>query len=357
MATKNGAEGERGALGGGAEGRYSRQVLFGGIGIEGQRRLGASRALVVGCGALGCTIAEILVRAGVGTVRIVDRDIVEETNLQRQLLFDERDARSLAPKAAAAAARLHEINSGVTVEGMVADLTAHTVDELARGAHVLVDGTDNFETRFLINDWAVREGVPWIYGAAVGSYGLSLTVLPGEGPCLTCVFEAAPPPGSSPTCDTAGILAPAAVVVGALEAAEAMKILSGRRDLARTGLTIVDVWESRFDGVGVSRRLDPPCRTCVARSFPYLEGSGESRATTLCGRDSVQITPPAGYAVDLASLAERLAPLGAVRRNEFLVRARIEDVELTVFDDGRAIVTGTVEPERARALYARYIGS
>ncbi len=343
--------------GGGAAARYSRQVLFAELGEDGQRRLGGASALVVGCGALGCTIAQLLVRAGVGRVRIVDRDIVEETNLQRQILFDEADARGLLPKAAAAAEKLRAINSAVEVEGIVADVTADSLDRLARGAGVIVDGTDNFETRFLINDWAVREGIPWIYGAAVGSYGLTMNILPGTGPCLTCIFESAPPPGSAPTCDTAGILSPVAVTIGALEAMEALKLLAGRRDRASDALTVVDLWEGRFDRLKVARRTDPPCPTCGERRFPHLEGSLASQTTTLCGRNSVQVTPAAGARCDLGALAARLAALGPVESNRFLVRARLEGVEVTVFGDGRAIVSGTKERERARAIYARYIGA
>lgn len=337
--------------------RYSRQVLFAEIGEEGQRRLLRGSALVVGCGALGCAVAELLVRAGVGRVRIVDRDLVEATNLQRQILFDEADARALLPKAEAAAAKLRAVNSGVAIEGIVEDLTPDSMERLAAGMDVIVDGTDNFETRFLLNDYAVRESVPWIYGAAVGSYGVTMTVLPGEGPCLTCVFESAPPPGSAPTCDTAGILASAAVTIASLEAAEAIKLLAGRRDASATGITIVDVWEARFDRLQATRRTDPPCATCVERSFPHLAGRGMSQTTTLCGRNSVQVSPPAGSRIDLEALAARLSAVGSIERNRFLLRAKVEGVELTVFGDGRAIVSGTQESDRARALYARYVGA
>lgn len=336
--------------------RYSRQVLFREIGESGQKRLAQGRALVVGCGALGCAIAEILVRAGVGRVRIVDRDLVEETNLQRQILFDEEDARGLLPKAEAAARRLRKINSQVSVEGLVADLTPATISRCAAEMDVLVDGTDNFEARFLLNDWSVREGVPWIYGAAVGSYGVTMNVLPPGGPCLTCIFETAPPPGTSPTCDTAGILASAAIVIASLEAAEAIKLLSGRRDRMSDALTVVDVWDGRFDRLKVSRRVDPPCATCVERVFPHLAGSLTSQTTTLCGRNSVQVSPPAAARLDLAEIASRLAAVGSVVQNRFLVRARLEGFELTVFADGRAIVSGTQERDRARAIYARYVG-
>ena len=336
--------------------RYGRQALFNEIGAAGQRRLGGGRALVVGCGALGCTIAEILVRAGVGNVRIVDRDLVERTNLQRQMLFDEEDARALQPKAEAAAAHLRLINSEVTIEGIVADLTPETIERLAAGMQIVVDGTDNFETRFLLNDWAVRESVPWIYGAAVGAYGVTLTVRPGVGACLTCVFEAAPPPGSSPTCDTAGIVAPIAAIIGSLEALEAIKFLAGRADSLSEMLTVIDAWEGRFDRMKVARRTDPPCPTCVSRTFPYLTGAGASRTASLCGRNSVQVSPPPGTRLDLEGLAERLAASGPVEKNRFLLRARVEEFELTVFGDGRAIVTGTTETEKARAVYARYVG-
>ena len=346
-----------GSGGGGASARYSRQVLFQEIGEEGQRRLAASSALIVGCGALGCAIAEILVRAGVGRLRIVDRDLVEETNLQRQILFDEADARALMPKAEAAASKLRAINSLVSVEGIVADLTPDSIARLVPGFDLIVDGTDNFETRFLLNDWSVRESVPWIYGAAVGAYGVTMNVLPGEGPCLTCVFESAPPAGTSPTCDTAGILASVAILIASLEASEAIKLLAGRKDRMSHALTVVDVWEGRFDRLQVHRRIDPPCPTCVGRSFPHLAGAQMSQTTTLCGRNSVQVSPVPATRLDLAGLAERLAAVGTVERNRFLVRTRVEGLELTVFGDGRAIVSGTKERDRARAIYARYVGA
>lgn len=341
----------------GQDARYSRQILFREIGVDGQERLGRGTALIVGCGALGCTIAETLVRAGVGRVRLVDRDLVEWTNLQRQVLFDEADAAALLPKAAAAATHLEAINSSIEIEGIVADLTPDSIARIAPGADVIVDGTDNFETRFLINDWSVREGVPWIYGAAVGSYGVTMNVLPGDGPCLTCVFETAPPAGSSPTCDTAGIVAPVAAVIGSLEALEAMKLLAGRRDRMSRALTVIDVWEGRFDRMNVSRRTEPPCATCVERSFPHIAGRGASRSTTLCGRNSVQVSPPAGTELDLEGLAARLSAAGRVEKNRFLVRAKVEGFEITVFGDGRAIVSGTQEIDRARAVYARYVGA
>lgn len=336
--------------------RYSRQILFREIGEQGQRQLARSSALVVGCGALGCSIAEILVRAGVGRVRIVDRDLVEETNLQRQILFDEEDARSLQPKAEAAAVRLREINSSIEIEGLVVDLTPATIAKCAGDMDVLVDGTDNFEARFLVNDWCVREGIPWIYGAAVGSYGVTMNILPPDGPCLACVFEAAPPAGSSPTCDTAGILASAAIVIASLEAAEAIKLLSGRRDRMSKALTVVDVWEGRFDRMTVTKRVDPPCAICGARTFPYLAGGASSQTTSLCGRNSVQVSPAETVRLDLTAVASRLESVGLVERNRFLVRAKLDGLELTVFADGRAIVTGTQERARARALYARYVG-
>jgi molybdopterin/thiamine biosynthesis adenylyltransferase len=336
--------------------RYSRQILFDEIGEEGQERIGRGSVLVVGCGALGCVAAGILVRAGVGRVRIVDRDIVEANNLQRQVLFDEEDARALAPKAPAAAAHLRTVNSGIDVEGIVADLTADSIARLAAGADIIVDGTDNFETRFLLNDWCVKEGIPWIYGAAVGSYGVTLSVRPGESACLTCVFETAPPAGSAPTCDTVGVLASTTGVIGAIEAAESLKFLAGREARMSAHLTIVDVWEGRFDRIAARRRTDPPCATCVTRRFPHLAGAGESRTAILCGRGSVQVSAPPGTAVDLEALAARLAGTGAVERTPFLVRMRVEGLVLTVFGDGRAIVEGTTETERARAIYARYVG-
>ena len=354
--------GATGRAGGGPEpdpaipARYSRQVLFDGIGPEGQARLMASRVALVGCGALGTVQASLLARAGVGTLRIIDRDFVEESNLQRQILFDEEDVRALLPKAVAAERRLRPVNSLVKVEGLVEDLNAATITRLLEGFDLMVDATDNFDTRFLLNDFAVRSGVPWIYGACVGSYGLTFPVLPGETACLRCVFESAPPPGLSPSCDTAGVIGPVVGAIASLQAAEALKILSGRRERVSRRMTVIDLWDNRHDTIDLPPR-DAACPCCGRGEFPYLEGALGADTTTLCGRDSVQIRRRDGGRLDLEETARRLAAVGSVERNRFLVRADIDAYRLTVFADGRAIVGGTSDPAVAKSIYARYIGA
>ncbi|PYT09192.1 MAG: thiamine biosynthesis protein ThiF [Acidobacteria bacterium] len=338
------------------EGRYSRQILFQGIGEEGQRRLGASSALLIGCGALGSLTAELLVRAGVGRLRIADRDFVEPSNLQRQVLFDEQDAMSALPKAAAAEAKLRSINSDVAVEGIVADVTPRNIAALGSGCDVILDGSDNFELRYLVNDFSVKEGIPWIYAAAVGAYGLTMNILPGETACLRCVFEQAPPPGSAPTCDTAGVLGSVVGVIASLQSAEALKLLSGRREKLSRQIVSVDVWEGSIDRLHTGRR-SAECPACGLGRFEHLEGSGVSSTTRLCGRDSVQVMPAGRTSIDLDALAGKLRGLGEVTVNRFLVRARIGDNQLTVFSDGRAIVGGTTDAAAARTLYARYVGA
>ncbi len=336
--------------------RYSRQVLFEAIGREGQQRLMASSVALVGCGALGTVQASLLVRAGVGRVRIIDRDFVEESNLQRQILFDEEDVRALLPKAVAAEIKLRRTNSLVAIEGVVEDLNASTIGRLLDGFDLLLDATDNFDARFLLNDYAVNTGVPWVYGACVGSYGLTFPILPGETACLRCVFESAPPPGLSPTCDTAGVLGPIVGLVASLQAAEALKILSGRRERVSRRMAVMDVWEGRQDVIDLPPR-DPDCPCCARREFPWLEGRLGSDTTVLCGRNAVQIRRRDGGAIDLDEVARRLRPLGGIEQNRFLVRADIDACRLTVFADGRAIVTGTADPAVAKSIYSRYVGT
>jgi molybdopterin-synthase adenylyltransferase len=335
--------------------RYSRQVLFEGIGAEGQAAIMRSRMAIAGCGALGSLQASLLVRAGVGTLRIIDRDFVEESNLQRQVLFDEEDARTMQPKAMAAAGKLRAINSLVTVEGMIDDINPSTIDRLLGGMDVIVDATDNFETRFLVNDYAVKTGTPWVYGACVGSYGLTFTIVPGETACLRCVFETAPPPGLAPSCDTAGVLGSVVGLIASLQVAEALKIVAGRREKLSSATTLLDVWENLHDRVELPPR-DPACPCCGQHRFEYLEGTGGSDTTSICGRDAVQVRRGDGLALDLDALAARLKPLGKLERNRFLLRAEIDGYQLTVFGDGRAIIGGTRDPAVAKAVYARYIG-
>ncbi|HEY3353966.1 MAG TPA: ThiF family adenylyltransferase [Polyangia bacterium] len=334
--------------------RYLRQSLF--IGAAAQERLGRATAVVVGCGALGSMSAMLLARAGVGRLRLVDRDYVDRINLHRQILYTEQDARHALPKAVAAAAHLAECNSEIALEPHVADFTPGTAAALCAGADVIVDGLDNFEGRFLLNDVAVKLGVPWVYGGAVAAYGLTMTILPGVGPCLRCIYEEAPPPGTSPTCDTIGILAPIATTVASLQAAEALKIAGGLTARVSRHLLSLDLWQGGVQEVAVART--PGCPCCDARRFDYLEGARASHADALCGRNAVQLAPAAGGAIDLAALAARLGAAGAaVTQNAYLVRARLDGHELTVFADGRAIVAGTPDPAVARGVYAKYVGA
>lgn len=333
--------------------KYSRQILFSGIGPEGQERLLASRAAVVGCGAIGVAAANLLVRAGVGYLRVIDRDFVEPSNLQRQTLFDESDAREALPKAVAAQRKLRSINSSVVVEGIVADLTPRNAGELLGGVDLLLDGTDNFETRFLINDFAVSTDSPWIYAAAVASYGLTMTIRPGLTPCLACLLPSAAQ-GLEDTCDTVGVLGPVVNLIASLEVSEALKILAGRPEALHGRLFSCDVWSGRVQTISVAR--NPDCRACQKRDFSYLEGKAQPHVT-MCGRDSVQIHERE-RALDLPALGARLAPLVQdVRQNDFLLRFRIAPYEMTVFADGRAILKGSKDPAVARSLYARYIGA
>jgi len=333
--------------------KYSRQILFSPIGATGQEQLLQSKVVIVGCGALGTAQANALVRAGVGTVRIVDRDYVEESNLQRQMLFDEADARAGLPKAVAAERKLRQINSEVRVEGVVADANSGNMDELIGGTQVALDATDNFETRYLLNDGAVKLGIAWIYGATVASYGATMTILPGRTPCLACVFPKAPP-GIHETCDTVGVISPAVSWAAAIQVTEALKILLGRQGDLHGSLLAYDVWTNRFQQVKPAR--DPQCRVCVKHEFAYLDEGGPTHIS-LCGRNSVQIHQTESRALDLAALKIRLERFGPVRANEFLLQFTLDPYQLTVFPDGRAIIKGTQDPIVARSIYARYIGS
>jgi molybdopterin/thiamine biosynthesis adenylyltransferase len=333
--------------------RYSRQILFRGVGAEGQKRLAAARVVVVGCGATGSAVASLLARAGVGTIRIVDRDYVEPSNLQRQTLFDESDARESLPKAVAAAKRIAAFNSQIVVEPQVADLTPANADLLLAGAELILDGTDNFETRYLMNDYALKHGVPWIYAAAVGSYGITLNVLPGETACLACVFPDSPQ-GTFETCETAGILNPAVNLVASIEAAEALKILVGARDQVRRTLLSYDVWTNERAEIQAGAP-HAGCRVCDAHDFVHLRGEGRPHIT-LCGRNSVQIHER-HRPVDFAEMDSRLKAHGTVRHNDFVLKFWREPYEMTLFPDGRAIIKGTTDTGVARSLYARFVGS
>ena len=335
--------------------KYSRQMLFAGIAEEGQQRLLASSAVIVGCGAIGAAAAGLLVRAGVGRVRILDRDFVEPSNLQRQTLFDEDDARAALPKAVAAERKLRAINGSVAVEGVVADLNPRNAAELLSGFDLILDGTDNFETRFLINDYAVESATPWIYAAAVASYGITTVIRPGLTPCLACLLESSiNGHGLEETCDTVGVLGPIVNLIASLEVAEALKLLAGRESALHGRLISCDVWTGHFQSVRVAR--NSACRACARRDFAYLAGQAQPHIT-LCGRDSVQIHER-GRTLDLNALQQRLvATVADVRHNEFLLSFRVEPYQMTVFADGRAILKGTKDPAVARSLYARYIGA
>lgn len=331
--------------------RYSRQIVFAGIGERGQQHLLDARVVVLGCGALGSFQAGALARAGVGFLRIVDRDYVELGNLQRQWLFDESDAEQGLPKAVAAARKIATVNSDVRVEPVVADLTPSNVEDLLGDVDLVMDGTDNFETRYLINDFAIQSNRPWIYGAAVGSYGITMAVTPGESACLRCIYPD-PPAGAQATCETAGVLGPVTALIASLQASEAIKMLCGTRPTRK--ITTVDIW------TGEIRQVAQPgpvadCPACGRREFPYLDG--ERRApVSLCGQNAVQIHER-GRPLELRDLAVRLAPLGAVRANEFALRFEAPPYLLTIFPDGRAIIKGTTDVGVARSLYARYIGA
>ena len=333
--------------------RYSRQLLFSGIGAEGQRSLTIARVAIVGCGATGSAMASLLSRAGVGTIRIVDRDYVEPSNLQRQSLFDESDAAESLPKAIAAARKIAAFNSQIVVDPNVADLTPSNIAALLEGMQLILDGTDNFETRYLINDFAVQQSLPWIYTAAIGSYGATMNIIPGKTACLACIFPE-PPRGMVETCETAGVLNTAVNWAASVTATEAVKLLVGAEKRLRRTLLSFDLWSNQHGQVTAARpRVG--CSVCSERKFLHLAGKDRPQVT-LCGRNSVQIHERA-RTVDLAEMSRRLKPHGAVRHNDFVLKFWHEPYEMTLFPDGRAIIKGTTDTTVARSLYARYVGS
>jgi molybdopterin-synthase adenylyltransferase len=333
--------------------KYSRQTLFQPIGLQGQEKLLQSSVVIVGCGALGTAQANTLVRAGVGRIRIIDRDFVEESNLQRQLLFDESDAAQNLPKAVAAERKLRAINSDIRIEGVIADAEGHNIEPLVEGFHLILDGTDNFATRYLLNDASIKLGVPWIYGAVVASYGATMTVVPGRTPCLACMFPSSPE-GVNDTCDTVGVIGPAVAWAAAIQTTEALKILLEQLEQLHGSFLTADLWKNNFQQV--KPKTNPDCRVCGAREFDHL-GARTSTTTTMCGRDAVQISPAESRNLDLQSLRERLNPLGEVRVNEYLLKFQSGPYNLTVFADGRAIIKGTHDPAMARSFYSKFIGS
>jgi molybdopterin/thiamine biosynthesis adenylyltransferase len=335
------------------EERYSRQVLFPGIGQDGQHKLAGAHIAVVGCGATGSALASLLARAGVGTIRIIDRDYVEPSNLQRQSLFDESDAAQSLPKAIAAARKVSAFNSQIVIEPQVADLVPANVETLLDGVQLILDGTDNFETRYLMNDFAVKNFIPWIYTAAVSSYGVTVNVLPAKTACLACLFPD-PPGGAFETCETAGILNSAVNLAASIAATEAIKLLVGADDKLRRTLLSFDVWTNERAEIKAENRR-PGCRACAERDFVHLEGEGRAHIT-LCGRNSVQIHER-HRPIDFSEVSRRLKPHGEVRHNDFVLKFWPEPYEMTLFPDGRAIIKGTTDSAVARSLYARFVGS
>lgn len=335
--------------------RYSRQVLFEGIGKEGQQLLLKSRVAIIGCGALGSAQAESLARAGIGQLRLVDRDFVETSNLQRQTMFTERDASDRLPKAIAAANHLREINSEIQIEPKIADVNQSNIERLIIGCDVVLDGTDNFATRYLLNDACVKHEINWIYGAAVGSYGVSMTIRPHQTPCLRCIFEEAPPAASAPTCDTSGIIMPIINIVAAIQVSETLKLLTGNVEDLHLSLMQFDVWRNEWRKINPGKPL-PACPTCGLSRYDSLLRSNGEFAAVLCGRNAVQVSPPEPTRLDFEQLAKRLRGAGEVKFNDYLLRFSTGEYELTVFEDARSIIRGTNELTVARSLYAKYIG-
>lgn len=347
--------------------RYSKQILFSPIGETGQQRLKESSVLLVGCGALGCVLADSMARAGVGRIRIVDRDFVEESNLQRQILFTEKDAEDHLPKAVAAKSRLESINSSIQIEAIVADVTETNILDYAKGQNLILDGTDNFEIRYLINDAALETETPWIFTGCTGSSGQMMPIIPTKTGCLRCLMPDAPPPGATETCDTAGVLGPAVIAIASMQAAMALRILVEQHlyddqpermnDLKQ--LTIIDVWNQSSRAVDVSGLPNGTCPACCGTERKWLQGRQSGQSTVLCGRNAVQVTPATPMSLSLEELASRFQPFAEVSANRFLVRATLNegDVQLTIFPDGRAIIKGTEDPSVARSIFARWIGS
>jgi len=346
--------------------RYNRQMLWPAIGIEGQKKLKAAKVLLVGCGALGTVVANLMARAGVGHLTIIDRDFIEITNLQRQVLFDHDDIEQNLPKSVAAQKKIARINPDVTVEAVVADVNHTNIEQYVAGKDLLLDGTDNFETRFLINDVSVKHHIPWIYGAVISAMGLAMTILPDETPCLRCIFETIPPPGMNPTCDTAGVLGPTVSIVSSWQALEAMKLLTGNRGDLSKSLFSFDMWDNRWQQLNVAKAkqiADCPC--CKHRNFEFLSGKFASATTSLCGRNAVQISRAADDKVEFERIAANLRNVGKATFNKFMLKCPIvegdgerrKEYELTLFADGRAIVKGTNDASVARAIYAKYVGA
>ncbi len=338
--------------------RYSRQILFSPIGKSGQEKLKNSRIAIVGMGALGTALANHMVRAGVGYVRIMDRDFVEYSNLQRQMLFEEEDAKNSTPKAIAGKERLNRINSDVIVDAHVTDVTWNNAEELLADVDLILDGTDNFEIRYLINDVAVKHNIPWVYGGAVSARGMTVTVIPQKTPCYRCLFPKKPDPGTNETCDTAGVIGPIIQVVAAYQATEALKLLVGDEEHVSTALRSFELWNNDYSEINLKNARNEECPTCGQHQYDYLDPVDKSeKVISLCGRDTIQISPAEGTKIDLNGLAERLTPIGQVEKTPFLLRFLIEEYKLTIFPDGRVLIQGTDDKIIAKNLYSKYIGS
>jgi len=338
--------------------RYSRQILFSPIGKAGQEKLNKSRVAIVGMGALGTVLSNHMVRAGVGFVRFIDRDFVEPSNLQRQMLYDEEDAREHLPKSIAAYEKLKKINSDVTLEPIIADLTPFNAEEYLADVDLVLDATDNFQVRYLVNDVCVKHSIPWVYGGAVSAKGMFTAIRPGVTPCLRCLFPESPQAGDAPTCDTAGVIGPIIHIIASYQATEALKLLVGAEDYLNPNLENFEIWENQHQQIRVSGAKRSDCPACGKREFSFLSAdSQEGFATSLCGRNTVQITPREHSKLELSALAERLSSLGQVEQNKFLLRFHLEPYTLVAFPDGRVLVQGTDDTAVARSLYAKYIGA
>ena len=335
--------------------RYSRQIRFAPIGEDGQKRIESARVLLMGLGALGTVAADQIVRAGVGFVRLIDRDFIELSNLQRQSLFDENDIQQNLPKAVAAEAKLRRVNSSVKIQSIVDDLNPSNIEDFIEDVDLVLDALDNFETRFVANDACAKHRKPWIYAAAIGSYGLVMPVLPGSSPCLRCLMGSLPAPGSSPTCETAGVIAPITHIIASMQVAEALKLLTGNLKPADIRLTSYDAWSSRFQRIEVGVETMASCPLCSKQKFEYLDGN-PLRTITLCGRNAVQLIPGVKGDIDFTELSKSIAAFGAVQFNDFLLKCSAPPYELTLFKDGRAIVKGTEEAGLARSVYSKMVG-
>lgn len=340
-----------------SDSRYSRQILFSEIGAAGQQKISAATVAVVGLGALGSASGNALARAGIGRLILIDRDVLEWSNLQRQILYTEEDVQQALPKAVAAQRRLSAINSAIVVEAHAAELHAGSIHSLLAKTQVVIDATDNFETRFLINDFCVQQEIPWVYGSCVGSYGMSLTILPGRTPCFRCLVQELPEPGSTPGCDTVGLISSISAIISAVQVAEALKIVVGALEAVRPTLLFADLWHSSFQEIDLRKNwVKERCPVCCGTRFEYLNGAAVSAAVSLCGRNAVHVRPARSPTLGLNAIARRLPAAGVKLRNEYLLKFGEGDLEMTLFADGRAIISGTSDAGKARSFYARFVG-